>query len=74
MENDVMPSIIKMERKAFERLVTEVKETLATDRQMPSKNGNTFGLVDLWNIQKNMKSANRPFKRKRNLITDYVHP
>jgi hypothetical protein len=74
MKNDVMPSIVQMERKVLEKLVTEVKETLATDTQLSSKNGNSFGLVDLWNIQKNMKSANRPFKRRRNQISNYIYP
>jgi hypothetical protein len=74
MKNDVMPSIVQMERKVLEKLVTEVKETLATHTQLSAKNGNSFGLVDLWNIQKNMKSANRPFKRRRNQITNYIYP
>ncbi len=74
MKNDVMPSIVQMERKVLEKLVTEVKETLVTDTQLSAKNGNSFGLVDLWNIQKNMKSANGPFKRRRNQITNYIYP
>ena len=74
MKNDVMPSIVQMERKALEKLCTEVKETLATDIGLSRKNCNSFGLVDLWNIQRNMKSANRPFKRRRNRITNYIYP
>ena len=74
MKNDVMPSIVQMERKVLEKLVTEVKETLATGIQLTRKNRNSFGIVDLWNIQKNMKSANRPFKRRRNRITSYIYP
>jgi len=43
-------------------LVTEVKETIATNVQQKQ----TFSAADLWNIQKNMKSAQRV--ARRNLV------
>ena len=62
MKNDVMPSVVQMEPELLERLVTEVKETVASDVCVPQAKKGTFGVVDLWNIQRNMKSANRLYK------------
>ncbi len=62
MKNDVMPSIVRMEKEVLKRLVTEVKETVASDVHVPKAKKNAFRVVDLWNIQRNMKSANRPRK------------
>lgn len=59
MKNDVIPSIVKMEKELLKRLVTEVKETVATDVHVPKAKKNAFSVVDLWNIQRNMKSASR---------------
>jgi hypothetical protein len=74
MNSNVMPSIVQMERKVLNKLVTEVKETLATDIEFPKVKKSSFGIVDLWNIQRNMKSANRPFRKKRNKISSYIYP
>ena len=53
MNNQVEPSIIQMEQKQLKKLLIQVKETIATDKQ------NNFSVVDLWNIQRNMKPALR---------------
>ena len=74
MNTNVMPSVVQMEREALNKLVTEVKETLATDIQINKTKKSSFGIVDLWQVHRNMKSANRPFKRKRNTITSYIYP
>jgi len=74
MKSIVMPSIVQMERKAFEQLITEVPETLAPDARFSKPAKSSFGIVDLWNIQRKMKSAHRPFGRKRNTIYDYLYP
>lgn len=55
MNKDVTPSIIKMEDEQLKQLLTEVKETVATD----DVTKNTFSAADLWNIQRNMKPAFR---------------
>ncbi len=62
MENDVMPSIVQMEYGVLESLLTEVKETLATDIKMPEEPTKSFGIVDLWNIRRTAKSARGMFK------------
>jgi hypothetical protein len=65
MKSDVMPSIVKMEEGLLEQLFAEadVKETIATEVNFAKKPKRTFGLVDLWNVQRNMKSAGTLFNR-----------
>ncbi|MBS1600061.1 MAG: hypothetical protein JST75_17680 [Bacteroidetes bacterium] len=57
MKSDVMPSIVKMEPELLKRLVTEVKETVAIDMNASKAKRNALRVVDLWNIQRNVKSA-----------------
>jgi hypothetical protein len=61
MKSNVMPSIIQMEAQELEKLVREVKETVATDAigaRKANRSSAVFGAVDLWNIQRRMKRAN----------------
>ena len=62
MKNEVMPSIVQMEYGVLENLLTEVKETLATGIKMPETVKPSFGIVDLWNIRRNARSARSRFK------------
>jgi len=54
-----MPSIIQIEKENLKQLVTQVKETLATNINLqPTKIKNKkFGIVDMWNCQRNMRTA-----------------
>jgi hypothetical protein len=62
MKLDVKPSFLKMEKEALDQLVTEVKETIAVvDRN--KKNERSFGLIDIWNIRRNGKSASGMMRR-----------
>ena len=62
MKLDVKPSFVKMEKETLEQLVTEVKETIAVIDL--NKNGKrSFGLIDLWNIRRNGKSASGMMRR-----------
>ncbi len=63
MKSDVMPSIVRMEREVLENLVKEVKETVATDIQLPKVSKPSFGIADLWNIRRNAKTAQGRFRR-----------
>jgi len=63
MKNDVMPSIVKMEPRELKNLVKEVKETVAMNIQLPGKKKTSFGIVDLWKIRKNARSAADRFRR-----------
>jgi len=57
MKQDVMPSIVKMDAETLKRLTTEVKETLATGIEMPSKK--RFTAVNLWKIHQAKKQPAR---------------
>jgi hypothetical protein len=65
MNSNVMPSIVKMDKEELEQLLStaDVKETIATEMKMQKKQNRAFGIVDLWNIHRNMKSANKLSKR-----------
>jgi len=60
MKSNVMPSIVQIEPNELKQLITVVKETVAT--AVISVNGKrsatpSFGIVDLWKIQRGMKRA-----------------
>ena len=59
MKNDVMPSIVQMEAEELKQLTAEVKETIATNIKLEKTktNNRSFGIVDLWNIRRNARSA-----------------
>ncbi len=59
MNSNVLPAVVQIDRKNLKNLVTEVKETLATDLpgQLPTLKNKKFGIVDLWNCQKTLRTA-----------------
>lgn len=66
MKSNVMPSIVQIEASQLKHLVTEVKETVATgiiNVNGLSKKRASFGIVDLWNIQRRSKTANTARRR-----------
>jgi hypothetical protein len=64
MMNDVMPSIIQMDAEELQKLVAEVKETVATVIQLPKTKEKSFGQLDMWNIRRNFKSASDLMRRR----------
>jgi hypothetical protein len=62
MKTDLMPSIVKMEAEVLKNLVKEVKETVANGINMPAASERKFSAVDMWNIQRNAKSAVSRFR------------
>lgn len=62
MNSDVMPSIVQMEPEVLKSLVKEVRETVAMNIQLPKAAKPSFGIVDLWNIRRNSRSAISRFK------------
>ena len=62
MKLDVKPSFVKMEKETLDQLVTEVKETIAVV-DLQKKDVRSFGLIDLWNIRRNGKSASGMMRR-----------
>ena len=65
MNSNVMPSILKMGKEELEQLLStaDVKETIATEINLAKNQNRAFGIVDLWNIQRNMRSARKLSKR-----------
>jgi hypothetical protein len=64
MKNDVMPSIVQMEAEELRNLMTEVKETVATGIQLPRAKQKSFSAAEMWNIQKNARSASDMLRRR----------
>jgi len=62
MKGNVNLSVIQMEDETFMKLVAEVKETVAIV-DLPKQKQRSFGIVDLWNIRKNGKSASSMLRR-----------
>lgn len=66
MKSNVMPSIVKIEANQLKELVNEVKETVATgivEVKTAKSKAPSFGIVDLWNIQRQARSARLPLSR-----------
>jgi hypothetical protein len=65
MKNDVMPSIVQMDADELQRLTAEVKETVAVNIKLSKEKriDRPFGIVDLWNIRRNAKSAGSMMRR-----------
>ncbi len=60
MKSNVKNSIVKIESEELKKLVTEVKETVATNVDVKNQDQTkNFGVIDLWKIQKQRKSALR---------------
>ena len=59
MTSNVMPSIVQIEEGSLKQLVTEVKETLATNMnvQPDSEKDKKFGVVDMWKTQRAVRTA-----------------
>lgn len=58
MKTNVMPSVIQIEKESLNKLIAEVKETIAHDIKVPSKGiHKKFGIADLWNCHRNIRSA-----------------
>ena len=60
MNSNVKNSIIKMEADELSKLVTEVKETVATEVNVKP----VFNAANLWNIQKSMRTAHKLSRRR----------
>jgi len=63
MKSNVMPSIVRIEANELKQLVSEVRETVATDLiqvKHIKKTNKGFGIVDLWNIHRGIRMATMP--------------
>ena len=63
MKSNVMPSIVQIGANELKHLVSEVKETVATDLIQVKhfkRTAKSFGVVDLWNIHRGIRMATMP--------------
>ncbi len=58
MKQDVMPSVVRMDKETLKNLTAEVRETIATNYVLP-KAKKRFTSVNLWNIHRNRKQISR---------------
>ena len=66
MKGDLVHSRVQLEKNILDRLVTEVQETLAKDVKFDgAKKASTFGVVGLWNIRRNGRSACRAIRQPK---------
>ena len=61
MKSIVMPKTVQLSEEIKKELLHEVKETLATDILV--KNRKRFTVADLWNLQRNSRSARDMMRR-----------
>ena len=61
-KNDVAPSRVKMDDELLKTLLTEVKETLATDISLAEAAPRKFTTASLWNIRRKARTAVEMFK------------
>ena len=66
MKTNQVLTYVPVNAESIKTLITEVKETIATDVDMTGKA--SFKVVDLWNFERNKKSASRTFAQRRNNI------
>ena len=54
-----MSSIVQIDKENLMKLVSEVKETIATDINYKNKQNThkKFGIVDMWNCKRSMRTA-----------------
>ena len=64
-----MHSYVQMEPAILKNLVTEVRETVATDLEFSRTRKNTFGVVRLWNIRRNSRYAAHARNKKPRIVT-----
>lgn len=65
MKGETMPSIVRLEEETLKQLVTEVKETVVSNKTSNQPNNKSFGVVDLWNRQRQMRSASSSISTRR---------
>ncbi len=56
MNSNVTKKVVLLGAEELQQLTTEVKETVATDKRL-------FSAAELWQIQRQMKTASRQNKR-----------
>lgn len=72
MKSDLVHSRVQMEKAILDRLVSEVKETVATDVAVSDElaRKSSFGTLDLWAIRRNRRYSAYNRKQPR-IVTGF---
>ncbi len=65
MKSDVMGIVMPINKEELKELLKETKETLAIDAKT-DENNRSFGVVDLWNVQKRQRTTASMMRRWSN--------
>jgi hypothetical protein len=65
MKGETMPSMVQLKEETLQQLTTEVKETIALSKDAAESSNKNFGVVDLWNRQRKMRSASSSLSTRR---------
>lgn len=63
MKSIIMPGHEQLDKKAKDQLFKEVKETVAKTTIVKDQKKNTFTVQDMWNRQRQAKSASAMMRR-----------
>jgi len=66
MKSDVVGIGAPINKKDLKELLKETKETLAVDVTIVGNNTRSFGVVDLWNVQKRQRTTASMMRRWSN--------
>ncbi|MGG9963702.1 MULTISPECIES: hypothetical protein [Ferruginibacter] len=66
MKSDVMGIGAPINKKDLKELLKETKETIAVDVRIDGNNNRSFGVVDLWNVQKRQRTTASMMRRWSN--------
>ena len=63
MKSDVMGIGALINKDELKELLKETKETIAVDAKTDGNNNRSFGVVDLWNVQKKQRTTASMMRR-----------
>jgi len=66
MKKEFLTTFVELEKQELLQLCTIVNETLATEIELPraKEKKSTFGVTDLWNLQRKMNTAGRSWNSR----------
>ncbi|HEY4288413.1 MAG TPA: hypothetical protein VGN00_15020 [Puia sp.] len=70
MNSDVMHSRVQLDDLILKNLVTEVKETVATDVVFSKPRNRSFGALQLWNMRRRSRYGRHP-RKNPTIITGF---
>jgi hypothetical protein len=66
MNTDSMHKVVRLDENELKQLTQEVKETLADGTMYPEKENNRFTALDMWNVQRQARSASSLIRKWSN--------